>query len=498
MEAEAEILQPFLLHFSDLLLLSSPPPTSDEAELKRLESLSRSVMEALGPTGPGLLSIVGVPKASYLRQTLLPFARKLALLSPNALRRVLKDHSLGSDVPLKNPDRRVSSFALQLKYVQDLSSELTSGVSRHNDEDGHIAKEQHPNVNGSHDFHDYEFKNLGRIFKELGICMMELGLRIAQVCDKAIGGQELEQSILNGGTAKGRLIHYHSTIDNVILKQARRGKRFTKGPATHCVSLPCGLTGSEDDIPMNSGTGNGGDKQMAMDGLNLENFENGVVSCRTSLSNLWQQWHYDYAIFTVLTTPMFLYPCCQPTSEAKDGFCILCGRECSPPNGHTYLQIFETNRNKILLVRSPPESFIVQVGESADILSKGKLRSTLHSVCRPVDREELSRETFVVFLQPAWDKTLSISEYPMTSAITGYENLTLDGKVSRVNDEETELDSDVVSTHLADRESHKIVQEILNIVPPLFSRLKDGMTFAEFSRETTKQYYGGNGIQSKR
>jgi hypothetical protein len=26
--------------------------------------------------------------------------------------------------------------------------------------------------------------------------------------------------------------------------------------------------------------------------------------------------------------------------------------------------------------------------------------------------------------------------------------------------------------------------------------LKDGMTFAEFSRETTKQYYGGSGLQS--
>lgn len=42
----------------------------------------------------------------------------------------------------------------------------------------------------------------------------------------------------------------------------------------------------------------------------------------------------------------------------------------------------------------------------------------------------------------------------------------------------------------------KLTQEIRKIIPPLLSRLKDGMTFAEFSRETTKQYYGGRGLQS--
>ena len=43
---------------------------------------------------------------------------------------------------------------------------------------------------------------------------------------------------------------------------------------------------------------------------------------------------------------------------------------------------------------------------------------------------------------------------------------------------------------------NEAAQDIHKIVPPLSSRLKDGMTFAEFSRETTKQYYGGSGLQS--
>jgi hypothetical protein len=35
------------------------------------------------------------------------------------------------------------------------------------------------------------------------------------------------------------------------------------------------------------------------------------------------------------------------------------------------------------------------------------------------------------------------------------------------------------------------MQEIMEKIPPLSSRLREGMTFAEFSRQTPKQYYGG-------
>jgi hypothetical protein len=63
------------------------------------------------------------------------------------------------------------------------------------------------------------------------------------------------------------------------------------------------------------------------------------------------------------------------------------------------------------LVRFSPESIVVQVGEAADILSGGKLRSTLHAMSRPSSLTNISHETFVVFLQPSWDKTLTYSGY---------------------------------------------------------------------------------------
>ena len=75
---EAEILEPYQLSFSDLL------------DRKRCQLISRNVMEALGPNGPGLLCITGVIGSALLRRKLLPMARKLALLDPDKRNRILK------------------------------------------------------------------------------------------------------------------------------------------------------------------------------------------------------------------------------------------------------------------------------------------------------------------------------------------------------------------------------------------------------------------------
>ena len=53
------------------------------------------------------------------------------------------------------------------------------------------------------------------------------------------------------------------------------------------------------------------------------------------------------------------------------------------------------------------------MGESADIILKGKLGLTLHSVSRLAKLGSLSRETVVVFLQSTCNKTFSISDYPI-------------------------------------------------------------------------------------
>ncbi|GER29740.1 2-oxoglutarate (2OG) and Fe(II)-dependent oxygenase superfamily protein [Striga asiatica] len=378
-----ETLELYQLQHCDLMSLSSDQKTATMEETQRLELVSKSIMQNLGRDGPGLLSIVGVPNAHILARKLLPLARKLALLNNDDRKKILKDHNLGSDVSLKNLDRIVSSFATQMKYDQDSNFKPINGGG--------------------------EFEDLGFVFRELGFCMMQLGLSLARACDKSIGGRELEQSLLQSGSAKGRLIHYHSVSDNVAIKQAANKKKQAK-------------------------SGN---------------------------SNLWQQWHYDYGIFTILTSPMFI----QSSGKTE--------QEYESPNGHSYLQIFHPDAKRVLKVKASVGSFIVQVGESADVISKGALRATLHSVCRPLEVEDLSRETFVVFLQPAWNKIFSLSEYEYPNSLFGNRDL-----------------------ESCDEEDKALI--CAEIVPPLFSRLKDGMTFAEFAKETTKQYYGNGGLQSSR
>ncbi|KAL5702209.1 hypothetical protein ACHQM5_027452 [Ranunculus cassubicifolius] len=466
-QVKAEILVPFSLHFSDLITLSSSnsPPCS-AFEQKRLENILKTIMETLGPSGPGLLTITGVPKCSELRRTLLPLARKLALLNNNDRKVILQEQSLGTDVSFKNPDRSVSSFALQLKYVQNVYS-IKGGDS---------SEEQlhYEDSDSFHDFKDSEFRKLGSTFEDLGICMIELGLQLAKVCDKAIGGNELEQSILDSSAAKGRLIHYHSTLDNVLLKSAGKTKWSRKKQAIH--PLGCQRSPGKSEA-INMG------KTRVKDSK-LEAPANEVKSCETSLLNLWQQWHYDYGIFTVMTAPMFLSSCDQPAKVAEDRVSKSHEQEPSP-TGHTCLQIFDSNKNKIFVVRTPPDSFIIQVGESADIISNGKLHSTLHSVSKPVNLTNLSRETFVVFLQPEWGKTFSISHYHK-------ETPNPNGQSSDMSIHSS------FTMHHPEEQPRNTYQKIQEIVPPLLSRVKDGMTFAEFSRETTKQYYGRSGMQSTR
>ncbi|VFQ83777.1 unnamed protein product [Cuscuta campestris] len=440
-----DAMELYELTYSDLLLFTANEVVESADESQRMESVGRMVVETLGPNGPGLLAVTEVPGAATFRRNLLPLSRKLALLNNEDRKKLLKEHELGSDVPLKNLERVVSSFAKNLKY--DKRFESNSSCERN----------QLGVVRGDESFEAdcVLFKNLGDLFNGLGYCMMEVGLHLAQICDKFIGGHELQQSLLESGTAKGRLIHYHSTIDNEIIKEAAN-RRVKKGSKT------------KNQIKRNK---------------KMDSKRFGSESCDEKLSDstMWQQWHYDYGIFTMLTVPMFLLSSnCKGITEESEDSCVPCDQETPSPSGHTYLQIFHANKDQTFMVKAPPESLIVQVGEAADLLSMGKLRATLHRVCRPPKPNNLSRETFVVFLQPAWNKTFSLSQYPL-------EHLHLNDQRSRLCTKDLPK---------GEKESDKLSQMIRSIVPSLSSRLRDGMTFADFSRATTNQYYGSKGLQS--
>ncbi|XVF32521.1 hypothetical protein REPUB_Repub17cG0089800 [Reevesia pubescens] len=89
---------------------------------------------------------------------------------------IANENNLGSDDPLKNPVRNVSSFIMQLKYAQGLESIETKPSHRVG---------SHLNMGRISDFEDDGFDDLKNMFKALGFCMIELGLCLARICDRA-------------------------------------------------------------------------------------------------------------------------------------------------------------------------------------------------------------------------------------------------------------------------------------------------------------------------
>ncbi|PWZ28166.1 hypothetical protein Zm00014a_002896 [Zea mays] len=452
------------LSFSDLVALLSPETLADDGRCRRVVD---TVATELGRGGSGLLAIDGVPRVGALRRRLLPLARRVALMDHLTRSQLLKKHGLGSDVPLKKLDRSVSSFAQLLRHSGELVLLESVNYNGFNSSDRFQDCNQSEDVND--DDADDDMDNLGDLVKELGLYMMELGILIARACDIVIGRGQLEQSITDFGTAKARLIHYHSELDNIVIRDnnAKRKGSASKVAVQPYQSCSGNRSGSVCPCCINSEDGT---TVMPIEENNSNDASIQGQAAEISLLNLWQEWHYDYGIFTVLTAPLFM-----SVSEDEKSLVNL---EYHPPDGHTHLQL--CNGRKIFSVRCSPESFIVQVGEAADILSQGKLKSTLHAVSRPSSSTDISRETFVVFLQPSWDKLLA---YP------GY---SLDAEGEPILSKQTSIISDGSAGPCNE---DAFMQEILKKVPPLSSRLKEGMTFAEFSRQTTKQYYGGNGIQ---
>ncbi|XP_010231833.1 LOW QUALITY PROTEIN: uncharacterized protein LOC100846605 [Brachypodium distachyon] len=292
--AQATALDIYEVPFSDLHLLLSPEAVAGDDDEGRRRRLLDTVGAALGRGGTGLLAVAGVPRAAALRRRILPLARRLALMDHPSRAHLLKKHGLGSDVPLKKLDRSVSSFAWLLRHGDSGKLHLPLPESEEVPPPGVDRFGEHK---GDDDDDDDDVENLGELFKELGLCMMELGILVARACDIVTGGNQLEQTIADFGSAKVRLIHYHSELDNIVIKENSKNRRnlvrnarTTAKPALDHMDKSYQRPGSEDGSCIRSGKEKDC-KDMVTQGQ----------SSAVSLENLWQEWHYDYGVLTVLT-----------------------------------------------------------------------------------------------------------------------------------------------------------------------------------------------------
>jgi hypothetical protein len=172
----------------------------------------------------------------------------------------------------------------------------------------------------------------------------------------------------------------------------------------------------------------------------------------------WQPWHYDYGIFSALLSP----------AVAADGGATLLdagafARAC-PGAG---LVVRGLCGGADAVAHIPAGCIGVQVGESAQILSGGRLVATPHCVRAPAgaDGDALSRAAFVVFCQPPWGAQLTAVG---------------DGALARGR---------VLAA------SQRAAEGLGGCVPLLDERWADGDTFSSFSRATTAAYFGARGVQ---
>ncbi|CAM6095925.1 unnamed protein product [Calypogeia fissa] len=547
--------------------LDSELELAEEKDKNERNFLVAEVITALGPQGSGLLAIKGVPEVAALRKRLLPLAKKLALMGDAARRPVLKNYGLSTDVPLKRPDRPVSAFATKLQYSRHVHATDGSCLSLPFSKSSpgclcDVSSSKDPSKNSQKSGSEHsDLQQLESIILQLGASMVEVGLLIARLCDSAIPGAHLEDTIWESRSVKARLIHYHaSTEKDLMFYSAKKGNEFKVKGKSQKLSKIDKSQGFESTTESSSQSVQAGNSCTAAESIN------------TLSEDLWQGWHYDYGILTVLTAPMFL----SSSSLGANHSVPDCD---SYPGGHSGLSILSKGECNVVSVS--PDCLIVQVGETAQIASGGKLAAVAHCVCRPpTGQVGLSRETFVTFLQPAWDRVLNPPmgvtraevlnlegfQKSRTSFLVlkeGKENVLEECRAESVylrphcSSEGEDCDGGVVAevrnlqhmdkctdllSHPKDGKAYtKLTRteisnvqgissvklgtpapesstdnlffqkrsgrtntlseqhtKVSSVVPSLDSRWKEGFTFAEFSRETTAQYYGAQGRQSQR
>lgn len=85
------------VHQSRRLCCAFPADAPSAKEVQKGQEVLSTLMAALGPDGPGLVAVTGVPHYERLREELLPRARDLALMPRPDQIAVLKVLSLLSD-----------------------------------------------------------------------------------------------------------------------------------------------------------------------------------------------------------------------------------------------------------------------------------------------------------------------------------------------------------------------------------------------------------------
>jgi hypothetical protein len=463
--------------------------TCESSTATLIDSLSR----AFGPTGLGVILISDIPGLLERRTRLLSSYQRLSvafLADPVATNALLVKHGLGSDVRMKTmkPTKQAKSKAATGASDADtllpghtLSSTLLfkwscidglSAIARGPEASSSVDTSA---VAGEEDIDDL-ILSIQTDMQCLSATMTLVAHKVALACDTWLS-TTVAPILLESGAAKARLIHYKSGKQTPASAFTRHISNPSASPVSNPVSNP-----SSSTLPLSDPTANP---------LSLAAYGN------------WQAWHYDYGLLTALIGPMLhagdkelmsnaavdATSCVMKSAEEggegggeeRRGE-VTCGLVVLPPShpspSHDHIEDTATTPLPVI-VNIPPDCIAIQIGEAAQILSGNRLIATPHAVIRPIPRmspasstpipetssrdttawlESISRQIFVVFLQPTWKTPLIASD--STPAAPPLER-----------------------TCLSD------------ILPPLHTRWSPGIDFSDFSKNTTGAYFGRGGMQ---
>ncbi|KAB5514252.1 hypothetical protein DKX38_028158 [Salix brachista] len=209
-----------------------------------------------------------------------------------------------------------------------------------------FLKQRYPSYCSSNIWPDSALPELETALKALGKLMHDVGLMVAYHCDQY--GKTLCPNVVSKGM---------EVDENESLKQILLRSRCHKGRLLYYFPAP-----RSDCVPDSD-----------------------------SVSS-WCGWHTDHGSLTGLTCAMF----------KRDGVEIPC------PDSTAGLYI-KTRTDQIVKVVFGEGEIAYQIGETTEILSRGYLCATPHSVQAPKGEEVsgVDRSTFALFMQPDWDERLN-------------------------------------------------------------------------------------------
>ncbi|MBF5044880.1 isopenicillin N synthase family oxygenase [Aggregicoccus sp. 17bor-14] len=317
--------------------------TLDYAALAGGADLSEQIAQAYGAEGIGLLVVRGVPGFAELRQGLLPLGFEFAALPTAVKDRYVHPQSSYSfgwshGKELLKPgqfDEFKGSYYNNPQY--DVPSQDAELVRKY-------PENYHPNVWPSGE----DFPRLRPAFMALGQRMVDVGMLVAEQCDRYVAARLGERF-----------------PDDLRLARLVRESRACKARLLYYFAI------NEDATP------------------------------RTRDS--WCGWHSDHGSLTALCPAMYF--------EAEPGALQPSRSDIALPDPEAGLYV-RTRGGQERKVIIPRDCIAFQIGESSQITTGGLLRATPHAVqalAYPASRN-ISRATFAVFMQPDNDVRMRAPE----------------------------------------------------------------------------------------